>query len=388
MSTSFSRAGVTLALVAAAGVIPAARAAAQTEEARNLWGYAIPESPAFTFLNASPAEVTRPARPRDLAFALANGLDSLGHVQQGIAIDVVPWPWIPGLRPNLARYQDRWWIYAAVNTGVSLGTVRSAGDSASTDVGLGIRTVLFDRSDPMSNRSFTDSLGARSAHCRAIAADTQFVNVRDTVKVTVLRDGQRDDQRVEVHDNVRVLPVHGRPPAAERAACNREAEEEWRKEWLRTHWNRASLGVAFALGSTLDQSLLSEARFRGFSAWASGAVPIGTRFQAVGQARLDHVRSEADADPVRLISAGLRAIWGSERVNAFGEVLQGWSNEESGTGSDPGTRWSAGVEFRAAEDLWLSTGFGKRFAGLQDDEQPVFLIANLRWNVATGPRIK
>ncbi len=382
LPTIRSARGPALVLLAFAAAGPGAA------QDRNVWGFSIPESPAFTFLDASPAEVARPARPRDLAFALANGLDSIGRVQQGIALDVVPWPWVPGLRPDLRRYQDRWWVYAAVNTGISLGTVRSAGDSASTDIAVGLRTVLFDQSDPMSNRSFTSAIGDRTRHCRATPGDTAFLGVHDTLEVVVLRDGGRDTTvRVAIADTVRTLPVRESPRAAERAPCVQAAFEEWRKEWLRKNWNRPSLAVALAMGGTFERSVIGEFRSRGFSAWASGAYPVGKAGQAVGQLRVDRVRSSGDGDRVRIVSAGARGIWGSEKANAFAEVLRGWSSEESTGGDDPGTRWSAGIEFRAAEDLWLSTGFGQRFADTREDETPVFLIANLRWNVSTAPRI-
>jgi hypothetical protein len=389
---NYFRSARIVALVLAATIIVclvSAPAAAQASDSTHLWGFSIPESPAFTFLNASPAEVTRPTRPRDLAFALANGLDSLGRVQQGLAVDVVPWPWIPGFTPRLSAYQDRrrWWIYAVTNTGISLGTIRSAGDSASTDVAVGIRTILFDRSDPMANRSFTDSLGNRSAHCREAKRDTSFVGVHDTLRLTFLRGDARDEVRVEVADTARILGVRARPRAAERAPCIRAAEEEWRKEWLRENWNRPSLAVAFAFGSTLERSLLSDIEFRGFSAWASGALPVGRRLQAIGQVRVDQLRSSPDSISSRTLSGGIRGIYGSEKANAYAEVLHGWSGDDAPAADRRETRWSAGIEFRAAEDLWLSTGFGQRFAGVREDEDPVFLIANLRWNVATGPRI-
>jgi len=386
---SYARAAALGAVLMASACLGSVQAAGQASDSTHLWGFSIPESPAFTFLNASPAEVTRPTRPRDLAFALANGLDSLGRVQQGLALDVVPWPWLPGFTPRLDAYQDRrrWWIYAITNTGISLGTIRSAGDSASTDLALGLRTILFDRSDPMANRSFTDSLRDRSAHCRQAKRDTSFVGVHDTLRLTFLRNGLREEVRVEVADTARILGVRARPRASERAPCVHAAEEEWRKEWLRENWNRPSLALAAAFGTTLERSLLDDMHFRGFSAWGSGALPVGRRAQAVGQLRFDQLRGDSGGGPNRTVSGGLRGIYGSERANAYAEVLRGAIGDEAPDAGARATRWSAGLEFRAAEDLWLSTGFGQRYTALRDDGDPVFLIANLRWNVATGPRI-
>ncbi len=75
---------------------------------------------------------------------------------------------------------------------------------------------------------------------------------------------------------------------------------------------------------------------------------------------------------------------GSGSVNAFGELL-GVSLRDAPAGADDFTaETSAGLEFRATDDTWITTGLGTRFA---DEAQPdkIFVIAGLRWNVSSGP---
>ena len=59
--------------------------------------YALPEAPAFTILDVTPAEILRPTTARALATAIVNAINPEGKVQQGFALDVAPWSLIPNL---------------------------------------------------------------------------------------------------------------------------------------------------------------------------------------------------------------------------------------------------------------------------------------------------
>jgi hypothetical protein len=49
--------------------------------------YAIPETPATTFLGASAAQITRPVTPKDLLVSLLDGVDAAGKARQGFALE-------------------------------------------------------------------------------------------------------------------------------------------------------------------------------------------------------------------------------------------------------------------------------------------------------------
>lgn len=321
--------------VATAAILSPLAAAAQKP-------YAIPESPAFTFLNATPAQVSRPTSARALAAGILNGASPLtGKLQQGIAIDLAPWSFVQGLRIPLNEYQRNRGKYILANTQLSLATVRASGDSSSTDLALGLRVTFIDRSDPMSDTAFTNELRRRVRSC------------------------------------LPELPTEAAMAQAE--ACNREQAQAMRKQWLddRGHWNDGSLAAAAAGGWRFDQSALKSANWEGWAAWITGALPLGRGGQAIGQVRYNAHNGEQDNG----VAFGGRALYGSAAINAFVEVAGG-----NRTGGDDGRAdWTGGLEFRAAENLWISTGFGSRSTATGDNRG--VLVADLRWQLSDGPRI-
>jgi hypothetical protein len=128
-------------------------------------------------------------------------------------------------------------------------------------------------------------------------------------------------------------------------------------------------------------------------------VPLGRRGQLIGQvARED--RPALGEDPAfRDWTAGLRALAGSPRINAFLEVLaasrdqddEGTLDPESGQpidGADESGIWSAGIEARVAEGLWASAGFGSRFSALAEDAEKTFVLIGLRWGISSAARFE
>ncbi len=322
-----------LLAVAAALLAAAAPAAAQKP-------YALPESPAFSFLDTSPAAVTRPTTARALATSLLSGVGAGGQVRQGVALDVAPWSLVPGMTVTLEEYRTSRSKYILANTQLSLGTVRAAGDSADTDLGVGARVVLFDHADPMADSGFVNELRRRLVTGCALP-----------------------DQ-----------PGQG----AATVDCARRVTQEWRESWLNDqgHWNEASLAIAAAGGWRLLESRTDSVDAIGWAGWATGALPLGKGGQIVAQLRYDLGRP-GDADG---LSYGARAFYGSAGANAFVEVTGDNRGEDA-----PRADWTAGIEFRAGDNLWLSTGLGNRRQP-GDTEDRTVVIADLRWELSSGPR--
>ena len=321
--------------LAFAGGLPAQVPAADTAKLRP---YAIPESPAFTFLNATPGNVSRPTTARALAVGVLGDVMSTGEIPQGLALDVAPWSLIPGLRIPLSGYQTRPGLYALANTQFSLGTVRAEGDSADTDLGAGLRITLFDGSDPMRDTSFTRRVRTGLLGC---------------------------------------LPDQPGPEGlAASEQCARELTERVRKEWLEEegHWNDASFAVAGALGWRFVESRADRTDWLGYGAWAVGSLPLDWKRRPVGQL-LGQLRYDAGGEEEDGLWYGARAYAGTGTLNVFGEIGRG---EED-------TDWAGGIEFRVFGSMWLSTGLGTQ-ATRASDERTVAVIANLRVDLRDQPR--
>ncbi|MBK8058921.1 MAG: hypothetical protein IPK33_14095 [Gemmatimonadetes bacterium] len=156
------RAGRWLQLAATTALLaPVGRALAQggahsgPQKARSV--FAVPEVPAASLLDDASLQITRPGTMQDLASALINGIDRTGHVRQGLALEIAPLLlWGNGV--NLERYRSQGGFMRA-NLRLSLATQRTAGDTGSTDISIGVRTTLIDERDYMKSKSLTDSLG-------------------------------------------------------------------------------------------------------------------------------------------------------------------------------------------------------------------------------------
>jgi hypothetical protein len=308
--------------------------------------FATPESPAFTFLNSAPATVTRPNTPRDFVAALANGIDETGHVRQGISLEVTPGYLIPGLGVGLDTYQKSSFKRILSNTQLSIATVRTAGDTASTDLGLGLRLTLLDRGDPMADTSYTKAMG-----------DAMLTNCPP--------------------------PTPTAPPALD---CLGDQVDQLRSQYLKAHWNSTRFTMAFATGLRFDQSEVSRTSGLGWNGWAALTAPVGTAGQMIGYFAFTHRPELSGVPKFSSVDFGARVLLGSPSFNAFAEVVGNSKFDTPVTVDKSSAAWSGGVEFRAAENLWLSTGFGTRFG---DTGQPdrVILLGNLRWGVASKSRL-
>lgn len=313
----------------------------------------VPESPAFTFLGANPSKVNHPYTPRDLAATLLSAVDSSGGLKQGFALGVTPWYLIPGIRITPEEYAANRLKYLLAWTQLSLGTVRSSGDSASTDLALGIRMTLLDRGDPWTDRNFAPDVEAVFEACR-LEHPSNSATLDEVEKA--------------------------------RAACIREKFKALRDAWVERHKSTVSLSLGAATGWRFDQSRVSDRDNMGWSAWAALGWRREKRWRVIGQLQYDY-RSAIDSQPSgKTLAYGARAALGSERLNTFVEVV-GTRGFSLPAGADKGKgNWSWGIEARIAENTWLSTGLGSTFDD-QDAPERIVVIANIRWGITSAARL-
>lgn len=328
------RAGLAI-VVGAAVAVSAAPVAAQTNSV-------VPQSPAFTYLALSPTDISHPTTARGLGAALATLVDPQGRFRQGFALDVAPWVWIPSVRIPADEYA-RPGKYILANTTVSFGTSGVEGPDGPADISVGLRTTFIDQSDPMRDSTF----------------------------------------RADLRDAIRRCGEDPEADVAEVEECAGTAVQRLRTEWLGDGWNRASLSAALATGWRFPGAVASAGAHSGWAAWVSGALPLGAPAQLVGQLSYEARTGvgSAETDKERL-AGGARLNVGSSWVNGFAELAVAGALDEI-AGDDVTWRWAGGVEFRAAQDLWLSTGLGSGFAAAGADR--LVVIANIRWNVSPTP---
>jgi hypothetical protein len=326
-----------------AALLPGAAAAQDNSLSKDVT-YAIPKSPAFNLIGVSPTEVTRPGTARELATALLSAVDTAGHLVQGFALNLSPaLLTIPTL--DLNEYQRSTWKRILYNTTVSAGTAKAAADSTATQLAIGVQSVLIDRTDPMADSTYTDTLAAEMlASC---------INLE---------------------------------PLAKAIECTRETKERFRKEYLDRKWNALTVAVGVAGGWQFAESKLDEFEAFGAALWLTAGLPV-TRYgqlllQAQYQARADSVPDEYDG-----FTYGTKLLVGSAKLNGFAELVGRELRDTPSTVDASTNEWSVGIEFKAATDTWVSTGLGARFADAMKDDR-VFLVAGIRWSVSNGPNFR
>jgi len=367
--------------------------------------YNVPDDPAFVFLNVSPKRIANPGTLPALGVALADGIDIDGRVNAGLAVSFLP--------SNLVRYtlmpegyrngRPVFWFY---NTQVSIGTVRKSGDTASTDLAFGFRTILFGP-EPYTDPGFRNSIAGVLDRCltQAQGVDTSLVVVqrRTGVRPAPVRDTARpqrilppNDGAPGTQDTVKMWPV--RPNTLDREValeCGARGKSRVFRAWMKDHWNDATLAISAAAGTRFDKSAVSRRASLGSSLWLLGAVPLRrTRLRNderervnLGQiaAQLHYIATPGGTGGINdsYWDGGVRAMAGRSNVNAFAELTR---NLKRSAARGDRRSWAAGVEYMIAESLWLSAGTGERYSELLDDDRD-FVFLNLKWGIAREARL-
>lgn len=341
----------TLSLLAALGLVSASRSEAQgdTISLTRLVQFTVPATPALTFIGASTEKISRPTAPKDFAALLSNAIDESGRVIQGLAVELSPKKLlIP--RMDAEGYRRRAGFITA-NTAISVGTIKATGDSSSTNLGIGLRSTILDRSDPMT-------------------ADGS---------ATVLAALQRCAGSAPV-------PRTG-PERARFISCLASADSAFRADFRRDHWNDWGLTIGIATGMQLADSEWGRGRRMGWAANGVLAAPLclsagsaglcghGQWLVQVGYEQRDSiVGAPKNAEAVVV---GARSIIGSDTFGFFAEILWARDRGKSSASGGNGRDWSTGIEFRVSDELWATTGVGARYSELLGKEKAV-LIAGLR----------
>jgi hypothetical protein len=310
---------------------------------------AVPDAPAFTFLGVTPAKVDRPGSLRDLGVALTSGVGQDGKAQEGFALDASLWNLIPGYDIPLAEYKGNRVKYAMANLQGSIATVRASGDSSDLMAAIGLRTVLYDGSDPLVDTAVTNGLARGLRDCPP-----------------------------------------SQPGQGPSLACVDSVTESVISEASK-NWNAPLLAVAAAFGTRFENAEIDRSTSAGKDAWVVGAYGLGSSIQLLGQATYKD-RPAVDTVPAyTAVNAAVRIIGGSPTFNAFAEWGREWRSADEDAGrpfviDEEVGGWSAGLEFRLATNTWISTGVGTRFDAIASPDRTV-VIANIKWGIASEARL-
>lgn len=336
--------------------------AAGSDADRVIQSFSIPESPAFVFLSASPAQVTRPTTARELAVGLINAIDEDGHVRQGVALEFQPSRFFAPI--TQATYRRRGLAYILTNAQLSIGTVRVAGDTSVTDLAIGLRLMLYDGGDPLADKKgFADPLANGMLGCLTgdEAPPTLPGRLGDTTRVRQPAPSEQD------------------------LACLATVRDSIVTAYAKAHWNAPRVGVAYAHGERLTDQLISQGRGLGNRIWAVAGYPLQQWGQVLGYLQYSSTRLVPDSAATKLLTYGIRAVGGSPTTNGFLELLTESRTGGAEVGDKTTVAWTGGIEFKVGAQLWLSTGIGHD-QRLAQGGGPNVVLANLRWGLSDRAR--
>ncbi|GAA3513525.1 hypothetical protein GCM10022393_29150 [Aquimarina addita] len=120
--------------------------------------YNVPESPAFSVLDANPTTVLRASAPQEIISHLASNFLSGNEVSPGIALDFNPYFTFGGRVRSIDVYRNNYWKRLLANTQVSFATINSIDYPEDMLFSGGIRATLFDSKDILFDKSLGDDI--------------------------------------------------------------------------------------------------------------------------------------------------------------------------------------------------------------------------------------
>jgi hypothetical protein len=338
--------------------------------------FSVPEIPATSLLGLGPMTIVRPGTPKDFASNVINAIGADGRVRQGLALEA-SLGLLKQFRVPLSVYQRSKRARIVSNILLSLATSRPTGDTASTDLAWGLRAPLIDRGDVFADSAYTRRFGDALVGC-APKSPPDFVP-----RNTGLSQAQVDSQFAAIKPLVDALN-------AAQIGCAEKAAERLGKEAARELWNAPNLYIAYAGNVRLVNSRLSDRQRVADRVWLTGAFPLSAlgrdapvvkATQAIFYA--DYTRRQA-IDTLKEYSAlayGARLAYGSPSANVFVELLGEHRSEVAAAAKANSNGWSAGLEILVSDELWISTGFGKRADELLKPDKTV-IVANIKWGMS------
>jgi hypothetical protein len=309
-------------------------------EATAAEAYVIPDAPAFTILNVTPATIDRPATLTKLGAALANVLTDKGVVRSGVALEV-------SLRALGVADESTFYKYSSdpltrfvARTAFSLATVSDSATAmtpAQTRLGFGVRLVVIDDSDPLLDPAYEADAEHAEKECQEKAGGDPDKEMRC---------------QADTYSKMKPKP--------------------------KARWNYGGLSLGAAQSLVFQEARIKDGKADLFGGWVAVGFGLSTWVQQSFGAK--YVRNFlSDAHTVTLSG---RTRVGTERFRASVEV--------SGNINDPSdqdlplAQATLGTELKLSDSLWLTANLG---AAINDasDVASLFALSNVKWNFETKP---
>lgn len=393
---------------------------AQTDEKPKeieLDNFRTPASPAFTLLDVSPTTIARPTTPRALSTELLSKTHRGSIIPNNYALEVAPFWLVPHPTLSYKQYTEPSLAQSIVQSfSVSLATARadSTSDTSSTQVALGLRIL------PLGGRVSSKFLALQhqldTIQRRRLGPVRDQADALDEVDETVaeLLVLRRDLEAARAANNTAranaLRTQIGRAEARRSAArSNADAATEIlarQADTLRTlalemGSARAEkvgffLELAAGLAASIPQGDFDHGKFSRAGTWGT----LGYRLESPHIDLLGLLRLLRDVrkEDQNALDAGGRIHLALHNVGISGE----WVNRTAykiesaiGEGSADRTlsfssssRATAIVDYRAAEDIYITMTFGRDYKKLTEARHPLVAAVGFQFLFGQKPVVK
>lgn len=391
--------------------------------------FAPPDLSAFSLLGVGPDKIARPGNVKELALSVLSG-GNPGDIASNIAIEWSPTSSLGA--DDLESYKkNRLWR----NLQISLAT---AADSFGTNVGMGIRWVPIDGSDPALDdeldREIDQIFALWDAQTAEVEDQTTFLNrVRD-VLLPILQNqdvesigdelrrlrsvfdfertdllGRPEEEVAEetfeaLADSARTIDIElNELSGAERSdllgLCGRYAVsmgtrsepvdidqavgqrvKEAKERFKKRAWNATVVHLATGVVARSPGSTWESLRLFSWNSYAGCALKLKSTGQLILQGRFElRTRQESSIDYT--YSGGLRVLLGGSDMRLNGEIAYQKLEAVCGCDSDEIWRYALGGELKLTDDLWLELSIGKESVPGDSGDAKIISLANIKYGL-------
>lgn len=306
--------------------------------------YSVPDAPAFTMITTNPSRIVRPSSVKEFAVSMSQFFNGSGGftVPEEFAVEVAPGWLLMGAKTSLAEYRQSPLRRALLRTRFSLGARRLDTAGNATEMALGLRTNIIDRSDLRMDPDFVDRAEACTDSIEAIYTEA------------IMRDpaSERPDTLLSADEQHRIQALSAR--AADTTYVGRIS------------WNTTLLQLAAAMKFTDLDTLESSTRVTDVAGWLTYAQQLGSWGQMLLNASGKTGR-DFDADTwYGSALLGSRLYVGSRDYKGFLEY-------QGTAATDRRTTWlfTTGGEFMVYSDIWCQFSGGFEYDGGFNDAELV-----------------
>jgi len=275
--------------------------------------YDIPESPAFSIIDANPSNVMRGSAAKEFALSVANNFIRNNRQETGIAADINPFLMLYRFQ-NINEYLDNYGKRLLANTQLSFASIQSDIFPNDNLFSGGLRITLYDDFDLLQDTQLRKDID------NALKPENGIIPGTAQDSLPEVKNKKLDKAYEDAHKRIKGRDKKG---------------------------FALSVGVASALrahGGKIDADSLGHYRFQ---TWLSGQYNFGKGWNIMGMAMYRNTKMEID-DLIDFVGGlGIRYI--SKRFGVGGEFMYSLENQ---------FEYGANLEYLLGKGILLGLRFG------------------------------